>query len=189
MSENFYATPEADLDQVSGKAPFYVVSTGKFMTLMVATLGLYGIYWFYRNWTGYRDYSGERIWPVPRAIFAIFFVHALFRHVIEKAEEEDVTVPFKHGSSTFQYVFIAVLSFVLSQFSQRNIGSPLTDIAGVLLMFLLVWVMLPVQEGINRVCADAEGEGNSQITTANVLWILFGLLMWVLMIIGVFTKV
>ena len=81
---NLYAPPASE---IRGESPagalqahtFYVVSIPKFCVLYVATFGVYGLYWFYMHWQRYRRGHGqhESIWPVPRALFSIFFTHAL----------------------------------------------------------------------------------------------------------------
>src|SRR5690348_5418147 len=70
-------------------SPFYVVSRKKLTILFIMTMGGYGMYWFYKNWSQYRKHGTspqeERrsIWPIPRAIFLVFFIHALFSKVKE----------------------------------------------------------------------------------------------------------
>lgn len=73
MTQGSYSPTADDADIVNaGITPmFYVVSTRKFAILFLATLGLYWIYWFYKNWDRYKDkwpYAsevGSTIWPVP----------------------------------------------------------------------------------------------------------------------------
>ena len=82
MEDHVYRSPEAPL-LLPERAPdrYYVVSPTKYWVLSVATVGMYRLYWHYRNWTLYRASTGERMWPVMRAIFSIFFTHSLFREV------------------------------------------------------------------------------------------------------------
>jgi len=82
MIDNMYAPPRAELTEpVVVAAPFYVVSRPKFIALFLATLSAYQLFWYYQNWQLQKRSTGEPLWPVPRTIFAVFFVHSLFERV------------------------------------------------------------------------------------------------------------
>jgi hypothetical protein len=66
--------------------PFFLVGTRKFVALHVVTLGLYQMYWFYRQWRKLRDVGGEEIWPIPRTIFCGLFSYWLFARVDEESD-------------------------------------------------------------------------------------------------------
>ena len=66
MSDQPYKPPEADLELAPQDRPgFYVVSKTKFVVLFLATLGVYAVFWFYRNWRMYREHTGQKLWPTP----------------------------------------------------------------------------------------------------------------------------
>ncbi|MDF5810315.1 hypothetical protein P4123_30975 [Pseudomonas aeruginosa] len=81
--ENVYKTPEAPLVETRGakRAHFFVTSLGKMSVLFLVTLGLYGVYWMYKHWKAQQPQMERRISPVWRAIFGIFFFHALARRI------------------------------------------------------------------------------------------------------------
>ncbi|HFL7737668.1 TPA: DUF4234 domain-containing protein, partial [Pseudomonas aeruginosa] len=81
--ENVYKTPEAPLVETHGakRAHFFVTSLGKMSVLFLVTLGLYGVYWMYKHWKAQQPQMERRISPVWRAIFGIFFFHALARRI------------------------------------------------------------------------------------------------------------
>jgi hypothetical protein len=83
MTDDIYTAPESALIDAAAEAEleFYVVSPFKFSVLFFVTMGLYSIYWFYKNWSCYKYVHKESIWPVPRGIFNIFFAHSLFGKV------------------------------------------------------------------------------------------------------------
>ncbi|HCF6628199.1 TPA: hypothetical protein ACMFT5_006744 [Pseudomonas aeruginosa] len=88
--ENVYKTPEAPLVETRGakRAHFFVTSLGKMSVLFLVTLGLYGVYWMYKHWKAQQPQMERRISPVWRAIFGIFFFHALARRIHQALPEE-----------------------------------------------------------------------------------------------------
>ncbi|MCD9087822.1 hypothetical protein [Stenotrophomonas sp. SY1] len=48
----------------------FAPSTGKLVVMSLTSLGLYVLYWFYRNWRAIADQEGTAIWPFWRAVFA-----------------------------------------------------------------------------------------------------------------------
>lgn len=189
MSENPYAPPTSDLETAVSSdetGEFYVVSKKKFYSLFIATMGLYTVYWFYKNWSLYRDASGEKIWPIPRAIFSIFFVHSLFRKVQEKMERSGVTYDWNSNSLAGIVVALIIISNVLDNTSAKSIGSPYTDWLSVIILVPLVFTMHKAQLAINVSCDDAEGKSNDAFTWANYVWLTLGCMLWILAMIGLF---
>jgi hypothetical protein len=54
------------------KTRYFPVSVFKFCVMSVCTLGVYQLYWFYRNWSHIRERDNSDIWPLVRALFGIF---------------------------------------------------------------------------------------------------------------------
>lgn len=185
--DNPYATPTASLADTPGEAaatPFYVVGTMKFLLLYVATLGVYSVYWFYRNWSHYKADTREAIWPVPRAIFSVFFIHSLFRTVDARLRADGKDFPWSPGSLATLLVILMITSNVLDRVASRIETVGMLDLASLLLLLPIAFVMLRAQGAINLACGDAEGKGNSQITGLNFLWLALGAILWGLVGLG-----
>lgn len=183
----------ASLASADGAPMFYVVSLRKFTVLFVATLSLYLIYWFYKNWDLYKDrcpYAsevGSTVWPVPRAVFSVFFVHALFREVKAYGRDHPVVAAWRNNWHATTVVIILLLSTALDRASAHGLGSPTTDIASLVIILPLLIELRKAQAMINASCNDPEGSGNSSFTRANYAWIGAGVVFWVLIVIGIFT--
>lgn len=180
-------------DEVALVAPtFYIVSRKKLAILFIATLGMYTVYWFYKNWSNYKNrisdnFGDDRsIWPVPRGIFAIFFTHALFREVKAYGHDKATVAEWNNESQATKLVLTMIVSNVLDRLSYRSIGSPYTDVASLLILAPLLAQVLSAQQMINVSCGDPNGESNSRFTNANYAWIVLGLLIWILVIFGIF---
>ncbi|OHX14322.1 hypothetical protein BI347_13020 [Chromobacterium sphagni] len=66
---------------------FFAVSPRKFLILSLCTLGLYEMYWFYRNWQLVKQREGSDIWPFWRAVFGYFFCYALLSRIRDAARD------------------------------------------------------------------------------------------------------
>lgn len=189
MQDDIYQPPNAELDGTSSQTSehlqeFYVVSHKKFLTLYIATLGLYTIYWFYKNWTCYKEKHNGSMWPVMRGLFSIFFAHSLFRNVNLTIKQKTLQHHWSPSALATIYVLGTITSNVLDRMSMRGIGTPVTDFASLLLTAVVGYVLYQAQSAINLACNDANGESNADFTAANILWIILGLLLWALLIIG-----
>jgi hypothetical protein len=187
MTENVYAPPKANLAPVneSDAARFYVVSSRKFLILFFATLGMYQFYWFYKNWALYKRSTGESIWPVPRAIFGVFFVHALFRNV-EAHNEEHSEAPWDRRSNALAVVVFLLASNGLDRLSNKSIGMPYTGWLSLLILIPLGLSVLSAQGKINARCGDPSGKSNNDLTGANIGWCVAGAFLWILVLFGLF---
>lgn len=63
---------------------FFPVSVTKLVVMSTVTLGLYQLYWFWRNWILVKNRERTRILPFMRALFPVFFVYALFDRIYEE---------------------------------------------------------------------------------------------------------
>lgn len=194
MTDFHYPASVDELDApVADAAPrFYVVSPSKLTILYLATLGIYGLYWFYKHWANYNRNcpdaapAGNRIWPVARALFSVFFTHDLLGKIKHHGRRHPEVANWSERPLATQMVILAIVSSMLNRASYRSIGSPLTDILSLLVLLPLLYQMLQVQRMVNLGCGDPEGRSNDAFTTANIVWTVLGGLFWCLVIAGLF---
>ena len=186
MNDNPYKAPESDLTIAAGESNthFYVVSVNKFTMLFFLTLGIYALYWFYKNWKEYKEYSGKKIWPVPRAIFSIFFTHSLFSEVESSLKSKDKSFDWNPSSLATAYVILAIVSQILDKMSMKEIGSPISDLSSILILALMYMPLLKAQKAINFSQGDPEGHSNELFTGANYVWMVIGILLWLMTLFG-----
>ena len=180
MSENIYEAPSSKLEPEGSEGTandFYVVSLKKLNVLFFATFSIYAIYWFYKNWQLIKVRENSNIWPVARGVFSIFFTHSLFNKI--EARVEQTGGHWKGGSLATLYVVVTLISTVMGY------GS---NVFLVLLSFTLIipiWYPLySAQYKINVICGDPKGDNNSEFTAANYVFIVLGLIVWVIGILG-----
>lgn len=185
MSDSF--APAADEVQLSAgedRNLFYVVSKRKLAILFLATMGLYSIYWFYKNWDQYRDNTpyaseGGAIWPVMRAIFSVFFIHSLFRKIKESAPAAPLLAQWSTNAHAWTMIALLMVSNLLDRLSARGIGSPETDLLSLLILLPLLSSFSKAQAMVNISCGDPDGTTNGKLTKANWAWMVAGGLVWV----------
>jgi hypothetical protein len=179
MNNNPYAPPMAELecDAATG-TKFYVVSPRKFTILFFATVGLYTYYWFYANWREFRRATGERIWPIPRAIFSIFFAHSLYHKIQARLDEREEKFTWSPGGLATAYVVLSIVSNIFDRMSMKDIFTPYSDILGLFLLPALYYTLMMPQKAVNLAERDAAGTVNDRMTGANYFWIVLGVILW-----------
>lgn len=186
---NPYAAPQTELTAQNGGEQgavggFYVVSRRKFWILSIATLGLYVIAWGYKSWNALRLSRGLKIWPVARAIFIVFFIHALMKIVAETALAAGRDRPISYKRLANITVVVLIVNYIVDRLSAKNIGYPIVDIISIGMLFVVAPVMWNMQSAINYVAGDESGGANDALSTTNWVWIVIGILLWSLAIYG-----
>ncbi|MEM9176094.1 MAG: hypothetical protein AAGC67_12735 [Myxococcota bacterium] len=189
MSDTMYTPPDAELvgDAASDEGRHYVVGVRKFLLLSLATLNLYQVYWFWRNFRNLRDASGESFWPVPRAIFSIFFTHGLFRDVDETLRSKGLRFAWSADPTAAAVISLNLVSGVGANLTGRLAEqAPVLDLVFMGIGLLVPFATLPAQRAINLANGDPEGATNADLTAANWLWLVFGLIFWATTVFGYF---
>lgn len=179
--DNLYAAPKANLTtEESQQAPFYIVSQRKFWVLLMATLGMYQIYWFYKHFTNYRNATNEKMWPTGRAIFSIFFAHGLFAKFSEYTHQSTANTSLTYYATI--YVVFVILSNITERVSEEfvGLGSLALAIASTVFIVIYGWAMSRAQAVANLAAGDAQGMSNHTLTPLNVFWIVLGILLWIM---------
>jgi len=176
-----YAPPRAhvaDLAVEAESTEFHVVSLRKFWLLFIATFGLYSYYWFYRQWARYRTRHRESLWPVARAVFSIFFMHALNRNVDDALRKARIRHAWWPGAGATAFVVLSIASAICSRLAGRIETLPWLDYVGIALLVPIGWTMASTQRAANTACDDPEGIRNARMTKANLAWLVLGGLFW-----------
>ncbi|MBC3933334.1 hypothetical protein [Undibacterium curvum] len=146
--------------------------------MTLATMGLYATYWFYRNWRAYRESTGDNIWPVARAIFSIFFTHALLREIADSRPQLQQLRGWNHRFQAHMIVLLTILMRIFDRMAGKGIGVPVTDLLSLALLIPFTMFLVQVQSNVNLAMRDPEGQRNARFGVANVIWIALGILLW-----------
>ncbi|QXH48590.1 hypothetical protein KSS93_12075 [Pseudomonas xanthosomatis] len=187
MPENTYAPPQPDLattPEATAQPPFYVVSRGKFLTLHILSLGLYQLYWAYKNWKQVERSTGEKLWPVARAFFALFFTHALYREADTRLKRDGNDFDWNPKELATLFVVIMLINNVIDVLARREIGYPFTDTASLALLPITGWVTWLGQRALNAAAGDPTGRSNARFTVLNYVFMVPGALLLALACFG-----
>lgn len=188
MEDNIYSPPTAivaDAPATAAAQRFYAVSPTKYWVLMIVTLGLYRLYWFYKHWSNYRYATGESMWPIWRSIFSVFFTHSLFREI----EAQIGRVHSRHDWNPVLWATLYVVAVISEGLIDRigriaHLGmAPVFAISMLALTCALV-AGYHAQKAANAAVGDPDGQSNARFTIANWFWIVIGLLFWSMALIG-----
>ncbi|RMP79112.1 Membrane protein [Pseudomonas syringae pv. actinidiae] len=188
MSDLMYAPPKASLekDETDSRGPeFYVVSLKKFFILYLLTSGFFAIHWFYRNWSLNKKFSGSKVWPAARVIFAVIYAFPLFRTVDKSLRRQGRGHMAYWAISGLVLLALTIAGMVLSQgvaghVQFKPVGGWL--VWAVLLATAQTFNLMLVQSKMNAAALDPDGSTNSRLTWANGLWILAGCAIWLMSI-------
>jgi hypothetical protein len=147
------------------------VSITKFLLLSIGTLGLYEIYWFYKNWGFIKARDRSDISPAWRSLFGILFCYRLLRRVSDDAVARGGR-PLPAGWLAAGWVITTLLA---------RLPDPYW-----LVTFSAVLFLLPVQARINSLNAQAAPghDPNARFSGTNILGLVVGGLIFALGLLG-----
>ncbi|MBK5187528.1 MAG: hypothetical protein JJD97_04735 [Gemmatimonadaceae bacterium] len=93
-------------------APYFPVARHKLIVMSVATLSLYQIYWFYRNFQRMRERTGGGGSLFWRAIAAPLTAHGLFSRVRTDARSQFIPVSWSSAGLAVIYFGLTLLCFL-----------------------------------------------------------------------------
>lgn len=156
-------------------APMYFpVSASKLVVMSICTLGVYQIYWFYKNWRLVKERENSDIMPAMRAIFAYFFCYSLFKKIRDTAESQKLTVSFDASGMAAGWVIVSLL---------WRLPDPYWLITYANVFFIMH--VQSVANAINR-AANPDHDPNNRYSGWNIAAIVIGGIIFALAIIGTF---
>lgn len=188
-NDNIYKAPQADLvapPETDSAQLFFPSSQKKLIILFIATLGLYSVYWFYKNWQIHQNVMDDKVIPALRGFFYIFFTYSLFKRVADTADRKNISTPWGAGWLATVFILLTIVSNILDRISARTDGFGALDIASILILFVLIIPLYMVQDTINQINNDKDGASNSVFSFYNYIFIFLGAILWFFIAVGIF---
>jgi len=161
-------------DDVKVESKYFSVSTSKLVIMSICTLGLYEIYWFYKNWEHIKHQEQSNIMPFWRAFFAMIWAYSAFDYIRKNLGEE--------GLNTALYAGLAAIAFFV-----LNIMTRLPDPYW-LVSFLSFLTLIPANNAITKINQKSDNNfiQNGSIKSWNWLAVALGGPFFALVAIEVF---
>ena len=155
-------------------AIYFAVSPLKLVVMSVCTMGIYELYWFYKNWVLIKDREKIDIMPFWRSFFAYFFCYSFFKKVQASAVAVSLDKPITPGLLATGWIIITVLWKLPDPFW--------------LITYFAVIFLLPIQamvNDINKIVAPTH-DRNRRFTGWNIFGVIVGGLFFILVLYGTF---
>lgn len=179
-----HAVMEMDINPATGDQAYFSVSSSKLKWLYLATFGLYGIYWFYKNWKLQQPFIDGKIMPVMRGIFSIFFTHALASRIKQSMSRQDIPENKHLGFLATMFVILVVLGNLASTLADNHVVPEYFNIIWLVLFYLSAYPLIELQDKINMLKDDPIGAINSRYDWRGYAALLIGGILWLLAILG-----
>ncbi len=154
--------------------PYFAVSTHKLVAMSLCTVGLYGTYWFYKNWALIKAREKRNISPVWRSLLEFLFCYSLLIRIRETARAQHIDLSLAVGPLTAGFILVGALGAG---------PTPCWQLSALAIFFLV-----PAQKAVNRINAQlAPGHDENRsfsainiatmavggtLTLASLLWTL-----------------
>jgi hypothetical protein len=104
------------------KVEYFYVSPKRLIILSIITVGLYEIYWFYKNWEAVGRTLNKKVNAFFRALFSIFYCNQLFKMITNSARQTGYNASRPGSFWGWLYITILIASNLFG-----SIFSSLTD--------------------------------------------------------------
>jgi hypothetical protein len=138
------------------KLQFFVRRPGALFAASLVTVGIYDIYWFYKNWVAVRDAGSKKISPFWRTVFTVFYVYPLFRLMNLQAKRYGYDGQ-SAGLLALGYVLVPYISAIGDSTQQTNTVTPLMYGAQLLGTLVSIFFLVTAQQA--AIFANAKGHG------------------------------
>jgi hypothetical protein len=166
------APPVVEAQPVAADDELHPLAIHKLVLLSLCTLGVYELFWFYRNWNRVRERTGRSLSPFWRALFAPIWSYSLFDEVAEQARAAQVHV----GWSPMVH---ALAFFLLGAF--WRLPQPWS-----LLSLFSFLPLIPAQQTINEMAAGRGVRPDATFDGRHIAVVVVGSTFLLLAMIGAF---
>jgi|AGTN01.3.fsa_nt_gi hypothetical protein len=153
---------------------FFTVSVLKFTLLSLSTLGLYDLYWIYKNWKVISERQGIKMRPFWRAFFAYFYIFPLLKEFRSAASSQGDFGNLAAGALATAWIVMSLT---------WKLPDPLSLIS----MFAFI-ALIPAVKYVNNFEKQVHPETpiNSKFSVWNWVGLIIGIILFPLVVIGTF---
>ena len=188
METNLYAPPVAAVadvpDAVEAAKPFYVVGLVKFLLLFFLSFGVFQVVMYYLHWSRFKRATRTPMWPIARAIFAVFFIHSLAEEIDHKLHRAGI----RHAWSPKLAATVIVILLIANRLADRFLDQVVSGTAllgfGWASLAVMGWFLWQIQRAANLACGEPDGDSNRRLSLVNWLWLVPLAIFWLMVLVG-----
>lgn len=171
--------------QGSSAIEYFAISPKRLALFSILTLGIYEIYWFYKNWQAVKRVENANIYPFWRAIFAVLFCYSLFKKVLESAKSYNYQNSYSPGWLATAYILLLLVGNGLSRVESYDVGFNLIWLIIAIATFI---PLLSAQKAINFNNEKIKGDTGlkREFSGGEVVLIVVGVIWFLLVLWGSF---
>jgi hypothetical protein len=162
------------------KLKFFVRRPGALFVASLFTVGLYDVYWFYKNWAAVRDATGQKLSPFWRTVFTVFYAYPLFKIMNLQAKRYGFGSQ-SPGLLALGYIFVPYIGAAGSSSHKMGITTPLMYGAQLLATAVAIFFLVTAQDA--AIHANTKGKGGAKFerfSSFEIGIVVLGLLLVVL---------
>ena len=162
---------------------FLYIPKARLIAMSLVTLGLYEVYWLYRNWRFLKRRDNLRIQPFWRAIFGIFFIYSLLTAIKnDRVGNNILPATFSPGALATGWIIFELIGRI----SQRS-SNPVVSSLGLIISVPTFAFLLPVQNYINRVNESLPiRTGYYRWSAGQIVLLVIAIVFWLLVFASMF---
>lgn len=119
---------------------FLHIPVTRLLWVSVLSLGFYPIYWFYKNWLAVQKVTGEKMMPLARGIFSIFWSKDIFYLPLKQAKHYG----YKYSYNASFFAVLYFISVIISRGYEKYSGADDSLMYWVLTLIILLVVLFPL---------------------------------------------
>lgn len=166
---------------------YFSIPPARLALLSVLTLGLYEIFWFYKNWEAIKKAEQQKISPLGRAIFTVFYCHSFFKKVLQSAKKHGYNDSYSPGLLATIYIILLLVGNGLSRIENTTFG---LDILWLLIAISSFIPLLSIQKAINFNNSKMirNFDKNRKFSKEEIILTVIGVIWFGLVVLGTFSS-
>jgi len=166
---------------------YFSIPPKRLAILSILTLGIYEIFWFYKNWEAIKKAEQQKISPLGRAIFTVFYCHGFFKKVLQSAKKHGYGDSYSPGILATVYIILLLVGNGLSRIENTTFG---LDILWLIIAISSFIPLLYIQKAINfnnsKIVQNFDR--NRKFSKGEIILTIIGVIWFGLVVLGTFSS-
>lgn len=162
-----------------------VISVGKFFLLSLLTLGMYQVYWGWKNWEILKRVKGLNVSPGIRGFFIVFTSFSLFKEILALAKDHSYKGSYVPWLLASGFLILNFISNALGR-TDENIDFTAYLVITAILIGLITLVTAPVINAMNYFLKHNKEDASKFEIKPNYVLIVILAVLFIFISVGTF---